>query len=247
MAAAYPIAIHSLATKFPDLLHIPVVEHLRINESKAAGDPLDENAAHSAEMTVKELTILRRFNAVPELTDAHMEGARNRAHMLRAIHASRAIGPGDILATLDDIRGNVDDIRRNLDDMQRNSAETLEQIQAIMQRNQAMFANIRLARQNHVVPRDRDNYAPLQKTTSGHGRNLAVQASRQEHLNQIPPSATIQVAEVGTCPPFWNPIVDQYTMRTIFQLIIFYNDDFDIQPADNVEVRKYKFRRWLCS
>lgn len=184
--------------------------------------------------------------------------------LIPILDASRAVGPGDILATLNDIRGNLDDIRRNLDNMQRNSTETLEQIQAIMQRNQAMFANIRLARQNHMVPRDRDNYTPLQKTvshsisisfldlkvsiqTSGHGRNLAVQASRKEHFNQIPPSATIQVAEVGTCPPFWNPIVDQYTMRTIFQLIIFYNDDFDIQPADNVEVRKYKFRRWLCS
>ncbi|KAG1814882.1 hypothetical protein EV424DRAFT_1124360 [Suillus variegatus] len=245
MAATYPIAVPSLADMFPELPQIPVVTNCRIDESKAAGDPIDEDAAHSAEQTVHVLQALRR--TVPELTDAHIEGAKNRAHVLRAIHASRAVGPGDILATLNDIRGNLDDIRRNLDNMQRNSTETLEQIQAIMQRNQAMIANIRLARQNHMVPRDRDNYTPLQKTTSGHGRNLAVQASRQEHFNQIPPSATIQVAEVGTCPPFWNPIVDQYTMRTIFQLIIFYNDDFDIQPADNVEVRKYKFRRWLCS
>ncbi|KAG2061552.1 hypothetical protein BDR06DRAFT_1001841 [Suillus hirtellus] len=139
MAATYPIAVPSLADMFPELPQIPVVTNCRIDESKAAGDPIDEDAARSAEQTVHVLQALRR--AVPELTDAHIEGAKNRAHVLRAIHASRGVGPGDILATLNDIRRNMDDMQRNVAD----NRTTLEQIQAIVQENQAMLANIRLA------------------------------------------------------------------------------------------------------
>jgi hypothetical protein len=29
--------------------------------------------------------------------------------------------------------------------------------------------------------------------------------------------------------------------------IIFYNGDFGIQPADDVQITKSKFHRWLCS
>lgn len=83
MAATYPIAVPSLADMFPELPQIPVVTNCRIDESKAAGDPIDEDAAHSAEQTVHVLQALRR--TVPELTDAHIEGAKNRAHVLRAI------------------------------------------------------------------------------------------------------------------------------------------------------------------
>lgn len=255
MAATYLVAVPSLADTFPELPHIPTLANYNINEGKAIGDPLDENAAYSAERTVHELESLRRI--VPELTHAHLEGAKNRAHMLRAIHATRAVGAGDILVALDEIRRTVDDNHIMLQQiqaaMQQQQAAvqqiqvTMQQQQVILQRNQAMIANIRLMKQNDMVPRDREEFTPLQKTTSGHGRDLAIQASQPEHLHHIPPIAAIQVAEVGTCPPFWNPVTDGYTMRTIFQLIIFYNDDFGIQPADDVEVRRSKFRRWLCS
>ncbi|KAG1826877.1 uncharacterized protein BJ212DRAFT_1474090 [Suillus subaureus] len=117
----------------------------------------------------------------------------------------------------------------------------------MLQRNEAMITNIRLANQNNMVPRDRDEYTPLQKTASGHGRSLAIQASRPEHVDLITPVAAIQVAEVGTCPPLWSPVVDDYTMRNILHLIIFYNDDFGIQPADDIDDRKSKFRRRLRS
>ncbi|KAG1770861.1 hypothetical protein EV702DRAFT_1049172 [Suillus placidus] len=244
MAATYPIAVRSLADMFPDLPQIPTLANHRINEGKAVGDPLNENAAYSAERTVQELEPLRRVT--PALPHAHVEGAKNRAHTLRTIHATRAVGAGDIPAVLDEIRRTVDDNRLMLQQTQAVVQQTqaaVQQIQAAMQQhqvmlqmNQAMIANIRLAKQNNMVPRDRDNCTPLQKTTSGHGRSLAIQVSWPEYVNQIPPIAAIQVAEVGTCPPFWNPVTDGYTMRNISQLIIFYNDDFGIQPADNVEL-----------
>ncbi|KAG2354802.1 hypothetical protein BDR07DRAFT_1428396 [Suillus spraguei] len=241
MTATYLVAVPSLADTFPELSQIPTLANHKINEGKAVGDPLDENAAYSAERTVHELESLRRI--VPELTHAHLEGAKNRAHILRAIHATRAIGVGDILVALDEIRRTVDDNRVMLQQIQ----VTVQQQQVILQRNQAMIANIRLTKRNDMVPRDGEEFTPLQKITSGHGRDLAIQASRQEQLHLIPPVTAIQVAEVGTCPPFWNPVTDGYTTKDIFQLIIFYNDDFGIQPTDNMDARKSKFRRWLCS
>ncbi|KAG1877708.1 hypothetical protein DFJ58DRAFT_835439 [Suillus subalutaceus] len=217
MALTYPIAVRPLADTFPELAQIPTLVNHRINEG-------DENAAHSAEMTVHELETLRP--AVAGILDA-----------------AGTVGGDNILANLDEIRRTGNDNRATLQQIQ----ESIQQQHATLQRNEAMIANIRLANQNNMVPHDRDNYTPLQKTTIGHGHGLAMQASRPDNVNLIPPIAAIQVAEVGTCPAFWNPVADGYTMRTISQLIIFYNNDFGIQPADNMDVRKSKFRRWLCS
>jgi hypothetical protein len=106
-AITYPIAVRSLADMFPDLSQISALESHRINEGKTAGDPFDMNAAYDAEQTVKELEPLtRKLNdsslllfvfwlvyipglagVVPELSHEHIEAAKNRAHVLRAIRS----------------------------------------------------------------------------------------------------------------------------------------------------------------
>ena len=52
---------------------------------------------------------------------------------------------------------------------------------------------------------------------------------------------------MGAVPPSFECNTDTYTLGTINSLIIFYNNDFDIEREDNLEIRKIKFRRWLCS
>jgi len=102
-AITYPISVRSLADMFPDLRQIPTLASHRINEGKAAGDAFDTNAACDAEKTVRELEPLRRklhscmlflcvtnicwinSGIIPELSHAHIEGAKNRAHVLRSI------------------------------------------------------------------------------------------------------------------------------------------------------------------
>ena len=82
---------------------------------------------------------------------------------------------------------------------------------------------------------------------SGHGRELALQVVRPDGIAHLPPTATIQLAAIGAVPPSFERNTDIYTLGTINSLIIFYNDDFDIEREDNLEITKIKFRRWLCS
>jgi len=173
---------------------------------------------------------------VPELSHEHIEAAKNRAHVLRAIHATTALGAGGILARLDEIQNSQAATRAIVDENR-----------AMLQETRAMVMNIRLAAQNAKVPQERDHYKPLQKTRSGHGRELALQVARPESIAHLPPTATIQVAAMGAVPPSFERNTDTYTLGTINSLIIFYNDDFDIEREDNLEIRKIKFRRWLCS
>ncbi|KAG2355294.1 hypothetical protein BDR07DRAFT_1426659 [Suillus spraguei] len=201
-AITYPLAVRSLADMFPDLLHISALASHRINEGKDIGETFDINAAYDAEKTVQELEPLSCI--IPAVSHMHIEAAKNRVHVLRAIRA-------------------------------------------MLQETRAMVMNVRLASQNAKVPQERNHYKPLQKTSSGHGLELALQVSRPENINHLPPPATIQPAALGTVPPFFDRNTDMYTLGTINSLIIFYNDDFDIEKEDNLEIRKIKFRRWLCS
>lgn len=233
-AITYPLAVRSLADMFPDLLHISALASHRINEGKDIGDPFDINAAYDAEKTVQELEPLSRI--IPAVSHVHVEAAKNRAHALRAIHATATVGAVDVLARLDEIQRT-----------QNTTQAIINENRAMLQETRAMVMNVRLGSQNAKVPQERNHYKPLQKTSSGHGRELALQVSRPENINHLPPPATIQPAALGTVPPFFDRNTDTYTLGTINSLIIFYNDDFDIEKEDNLEIRKIKFRRWLCS
>jgi hypothetical protein len=167
------------------------------------------------------------------------------------------LGAGGILARLDEIQNS-----------QAATRAIVDQNRAMLQETRAMMMNTRLAAQNAKVPQERDHYKPLQKTVSvtillfpkpescgvdlsfqrsGHGRELALQVVRPDGIAHLPPAATIQVAAIGAVPPSFERNTDTYTLGTINSLIIFYNGDFDIEREDNLEIRKIKFRRWLCS
>ncbi|KAG2354336.1 hypothetical protein BDR07DRAFT_1429714 [Suillus spraguei] len=233
-AITYPLAVRSLADMFPDLLHISALASHRINEGKDIGETFDINAAYDAEKTVQELEPLSCI--IPAVSHMHIEAAKNRVHVLRAIHATATVGAVDVLARLDEIQRT-----------QNTTQAIINETRVMLQETRAMVMNVRLASQNAKVPQERNHYKPLQKTSSGHGLELALQVSRPENINHLPPPATIQPAALGTVPPFFDRNTDMYTLGTINSLIIFYNDDFDIEKEDNLEIRKIKFRRWLCS
>ncbi|KAG2093735.1 uncharacterized protein F5147DRAFT_779253 [Suillus discolor] len=252
-AITYPLTVRSLAHMFPDLLHISALASHNINEGKDIGDPFDINAAYDAEKTVQELEPLSlraqcfayqsNSGIIPAVSHVHIEAAKNRAHVLRAIHANATVGAVDVLARLDEIQRTQNTTRAITNENQ----VMLQETRAMLQETRAMVMNVRLASQNAKVPQERNHYKPLQKTRSGHGRELAFQVSRPENINHLPLPATIQPAALGTVPPFFDRNTDTYTLGTINSLIIFYNDDFDIEKEDNLEIRKIKFRRWLCS
>ncbi|KIM74105.1 hypothetical protein PILCRDRAFT_92734 [Piloderma croceum F 1598] len=155
---------------------------------------------------------------IHELSHEHIEAAKNHAHVLRAI-----LG-GDILARLDEIQNIQNETRAIVDDNR-----------VMLQETRAMMMNIRLAAQNAKVPQERDHYKPLQKTL---GRKQLFTSPR------LPLSRPLYWA---LFPPSFDRNTDTYTLGTINSLVIFYNDDFDIEREDNLGIRKIKFRRWLYS
>ena len=52
-------------------------------------------------------------------------------------------------------------------------------------------------------------------------------------------------AAIGDLPHSWNPKVEEYELVDILQLIIFYKDDFGINPGDSVDVGRDKILSWL--
>jgi hypothetical protein len=51
--------------------------------------------------------------------------------------------------------------------------------------------------------------------------------------------------DIGATPPNFNSDIPAYHHNDIYDLIIFYNDDFEIVVGDTLLVRVDKFRRFL--
>ncbi|KAM6492185.1 hypothetical protein JOM56_011909 [Amanita muscaria] len=87
-------------------------------------------------------------------------------------------------------------------------------------------------------------YIPLKKTNPGHGLALAqVVAHNVAVRNGL--HAPAQPLALGSTPPHFNPNLPTYNHDTVYQLIIFYNDDFGILPGDTLSSRVESFRRFL--
>ncbi|KAF8884373.1 hypothetical protein BD779DRAFT_1472138 [Infundibulicybe gibba] len=89
-------------------------------------------------------------------------------------------------------------------------------------------------------------YKPLQKTVPGDGFTLALQAAHGLHptiqqaiaaLNPPPP--------VGSLPTTFKPDVTDYDHLDILNLIVFYNQDFEILPNDSIATRIKKLQWFL--
>ena len=52
-------------------------------------------------------------------------------------------------------------------------------------------------------------------------------------------------ASIGDVPNSWNPKVEEYELVDIVLLIIFYKDDFGINPGDSVDAGRDKILSWL--
>jgi hypothetical protein len=79
----------------------------------------------------------------------------------------------------------------------------------------------------------------------GHGLDLArrIYGGYAPLTSQLVPPQELPV--VGTTPPQWDSFVSGYTDVDILNLIIFYNEDFGIEPGDDLSACKDKFRAWL--
>ena len=62
-----------------------------------------------------------------------------------------------------------------------------------------------------------------------------------------PPMQPADPPQVGTVPAPFNDLPSTYTHANILNLVVFYNDDFDIQAGDSITTRQDKLRLWLMS
>jgi hypothetical protein len=82
----------------------------------------------------------------------------------------------------------------------------------------------------------------------GYGKNVALALmdpiGRQAFNAQFP--ANGPAAAIGDTPPQFNPRVEAYRHMDILKMIVFYNQNFDIQAQDDLPERVNKFRRFLA-
>lgn len=85
----------------------------------------------------------------------------------------------------------------------------------------------------------------------GYGRNVALPllnvldaAGRQVFHAQFPPNGG--AADIGDVPLHFNPRIEGYRHMEIFRMMVFYNQNFEIVPQDDLPERINKFRRFLA-
>ncbi|KAF8867709.1 hypothetical protein BD779DRAFT_1637065 [Infundibulicybe gibba] len=81
----------------------------------------------------------------------------------------------------------------------------------------------------------------------GHGWELAQVAAQKLDpaiLHGILPHGP--PAMIGATPQSFNPNVEGYNNRDILRMVIFYNENFEIVPDDELQDRIGKFHRFLC-
>jgi len=83
-------------------------------------------------------------------------------------------------------------------------------------------------------------YLPVKKTIPGNGLVLAQAVGHIAVQNGL--HAPAHPAAVGSTPPHFNPDLITYSHDSIYQMIIFYNDNFGILPGDTLATRVESFR-----
>ncbi|KAF8507930.1 hypothetical protein JB92DRAFT_2832592 [Gautieria morchelliformis] len=226
---AYSINMMSVAQLHPPLDNIQQIHGFPITQgffsAKAAGEPLDGNAVIEAEDTVQTL-VLSQKHWPQVIQDDVVETAKNRAHLLRQMHATTQFGHPAI-----DHPGLHQFLQQQFD-----------QINQRFDQQQAITQNIRIVARNQ---RSLDSpLLPLQKYIPGDGNALA------QGLASTP--AQVQAVQIfqpngniGAVMPNFNPQVDAYGHVDVLHLIIFYNDNFGIAYGDQLPQRKHKIRTWL--
>jgi hypothetical protein len=95
--------------------------------------------------------------------------------------------------------------------------------------------NITLSSSLQVPGYGRDTVLPL--------TNVLGPAARQNFLNNNPENGNAH--PVGSVPNPFNATLESYTHAEILQMVVFYNDDFGIDPLDGLPERLMKFRQFL--
>ncbi|KAF8878205.1 hypothetical protein BD779DRAFT_1789312 [Infundibulicybe gibba] len=125
----------------------------------------------------------------------------------------------------------------------RRHTEQLDGLTATISNMRICARNQRLCHHKGAQPQ------PLKKTISGHGWELAQMAAQkldpavlQGTLLHGPP------AMIGATPQSFNPNVEGYNNRDILRMVIFYNENFEIVPDDELQDRiEYTMRMTMTA
>jgi hypothetical protein len=126
----------------------------------------------------------------------------------------------------------------------------------------ALMQNHRIISHNSRV-RSPMAYSPLHKSVSVtiysifwrcanrkmfkvHGDGRAIAQLLQTQGTVMPLQAAI-VPAVGVVRNNFNGNPSSYTHQEILNMVIFYNEDFNILPGDDVATRRNKFREWIST
>ncbi|KIL59936.1 hypothetical protein M378DRAFT_199975 [Amanita muscaria Koide BX008] len=146
----------------------------------------------------------------PLVTNDLVQSAELRVRAVEAAHATALFAPVNLLNMFQNVSDRLDTIATTCD-------------------------NNRIVSRN-AHRRSPQPYIPLKKTNPGHGLALAqVVAHNIAVRNGL--HAPAQPLALGSTPPHFNPNLPTYNHDTIYQLIIFYNDDFGILPGDTLSSR----------
>ena len=73
--------------------------------------------------------------------------------------------------------------------------------------------------------------------------NVLSAANRQIFLNNNP--ANGNASPIGSVPNPFNATLEVYSHADILQMVVFYDDNFGIDPVDGLPERLIKFRQFL--
>ncbi|KAI0247079.1 hypothetical protein BJV78DRAFT_1364394 [Lactifluus subvellereus] len=239
---AYPYEIPSIAQIHPVLGANPnIIDALvfqGVFSSKANGAPLDPEAVEVAQNTVDILSDARTH--LPIVTPPIIETARNRVHALREVHAALDLGLQPGIGPF--VQQQFINFGQNIAAIEQEVVNIGQDIAQRMARFEASLANTRISSRNRRYIRD--PIRPLHKSVDGNGHALALAICRQPQLPE-PVEAYHPNAMIGALPNPWDPDIEGYSHANILKLVVFYNDDFGIVPADRLRTRRGKVRTWL--
>lgn len=228
----YPFAVDSIADANPGLPGY--LDRFDTRARKQAEDQFDPAAALQAEATARALHNIS--NQDPDVTPAVLNGAANRALVLREFHSGVQFPQA----------ANIVALAGHMNMQFGNVGQQLERLAA-------QTSNNRILAFNRLLPVGM-GYRPPVKENPGSGIALAVQLNPP--ALQLPQQLVVLQANaaagnpappaaLGQAPPFYNDNIDAYHHGDVLRLVEFYNDGFGIVVGDGLPTRKQKFRTWM--
>ncbi|KAF8886348.1 hypothetical protein BD779DRAFT_1471205 [Infundibulicybe gibba] len=197
-----------------------------------AGDPVFLRDLVHANAVAAMLEVHRAMGH-PFVTKELVVSAALRARAVEAAHWAATYTP-NLAQRLQNINNRLD-----------TAVARLQKQEEILEVLMAHHENMRVMARNSRGPHNQ--YKPLQKTTPGNGVFLAKAVS--QGLDAVTQRAiTVRPntpPAIGAVPPNFNPDINSYSDRDILNLIVFYNDNFEILPSDALRTRIEKFQRFL--